>query len=576
MVMHKKRSISVCLSAVLLFLTCMSVIILTTSKASAQASSSGSLPTPTTDIIDVITINVPVSCSMSASGTDSHTANVNNGQTTGNIGTTNLKVICNDNSGYAIYAIGYTDDTYGKTVLTSSALGSTHDITTATTVNTGTSSWAMKLAAVSGTYAPIIAGSTGDSLKVTGDPDFSDYTAVPEEYTKVAYYISSTDTGNNATGSNLTTTYRAYISPSQPAGTYIGQVKYTLVHPYTAPEPVVCHPEGTTIATISCMQDVSSSNVATILASMTEGQQYTLADSRDSKEYKVAKLRDGNLWMTQNLDHDIVSTSGFYTNENTDIGYNTTTGEYDTATWTPSTATYPSYNHTWNMSTTTPESYDPGDLYWNGTESDFTDWDTYYNSCDYSSSVPVCDESLNPISTYTSSTGTAQYHLGNYYNWTAAVAMNDSSSYTTYGTLIEQSICPAGWTLPRIGTGDDTFYALFNEYSFTESSYTDTDNDGVHDAGENALWTNPLYFTAGGSCDGLLLGVGGGGYFWSPVVDDSGDAGDAYFGVGGYVDPSGSDDRGYGSSVRCVARPVSSTTSESGGGGGGGPEGPSN
>ena len=573
--MHKQRSISVCLSAVLLFLTCMSVIILTTSKASAQASSSGSLPTPTTDIIDVITINVPVSCSMSASGTDSHTANVNNGQTTGNIGTTNLKVICNDNSGYAIYAIGYTDDTYGKTVLTSSALGSTHDITTATTVNTGTSSWAMKLAAVSGTYAPIIAGSTGDSLKVTGDPDFSDYTAVPEEYTKVAYYISSTDTGNNATGSNLTTTYRAYISPSQPAGTYIGQVKYTLVHPYTAPEPVVCHPEGTTIATISCMQDVSSSNVATILASMTEGQQYTLADSRDSKEYKVAKLRDGNLWMTQNLDHDIVSTSGFYTNENTDIGYNTTTGEYDTATWTPSTATYPSYNHTWNMSTTTPESYDPGDLYWNGTESDFTDWDTYYNSCDYSSSVPVCDESLNPISTYTSSTGTAQYHLGNYYNWTAAVAMNDSSSYTTYGTLIEQSICPAGWTLPRIGTGDDTFYALFNEYSFTESSYTDTDNDGVHDAGENALWTNPLYFTAGGSYDGLLGAVGSGGYFWSPVVNNSYSARSAYFGVDGYVNPSDFDDRGYGSSVRCVARPVSSTTSESGGGGGGGPEGPS-
>ena len=574
MVMHKKRSISVCLSAVLLFLTCMSVIILTTSKASAQASSSGSLPTPTTDIIDVITINVPVSCSMSASGTDSHTANVNNGQTTGNIGTTNLKVICNDNSGYAIYAIGYTDDTYGKTVLTSSALGSTHDITTATTVNTGTSSWAMKLAAVSGTYAPIIAGSTGDSLKVTGDPDFSDYTAVPEEYTKVAYYISSTDTGNNATGSNLTTTYRAYISPSQPAGTYIGQVKYTLVHPYTAPEPVVCHPEGTTIATISCMQDVSSSNVATILASMTEGQQYTLADSRDSKEYKVAKLRDGNLWMTQNLDHDIVSTSGFYTNENTDIGYNTTTGEYDTATWTPSTATYPSYNHTWNMSTTTPESYDPGDLYWNGTESDFTDWDTYYNSCDYSSSVPVCDESLNPISTYTSSTGTAQYHLGNYYNWTAAVAMNDSSSYTTYGTLIEQSICPAGWTLPRIGTGDDTFYALFNEYSFTESSYTDTDNDGVHDAGENALWTNPLYFTAGGGYDGLLDGVGLVGGFWSPVVDGSGDARGAYFNVDGYVGPSDGNYRGNGYSVRCVARPVSSTTSESGGGGGGGPEGP--
>ena len=138
--------------------------------------------------------------------------------------------------------------------------------------------------------------------------------------------------------------------------------------------------------------------------------------------------------------------------------------------------------------------------------------------------------------------------------------MNDSSSYTASGTLIEQSICPAGWTLPRIGTGDDTFYALFNEYSFTESSYTDTDNDGVHDAGENALWTNPLYFTAGGLYNGLLLGVGFGGSFWSPVVIGSSSARGAYFYVDGFVYPSGYRGRGYGGSVRCVARPVSSTT----------------
>ena len=234
MAIHKKRIFGMYLTSFLLFLTFLSGLALSTPRTMAVHE-----PAPATDIVDVININVPVSCSMSATGTDSHTANVNNGQTTGNIGTTNLKVICNDNSGYAIYAIGYTDDTYGKTVLTSSTLGSTHDIATATTVTTGTSSWSMKLASVSGTYAPIIAGSTGDSLKETGDPDFSDYTAVPEEYTKVAYHTTSTDTGATATGSNLTTTYRAYISPSQPAGTYVGQVKYTLVHPTIAPTPEI-------------------------------------------------------------------------------------------------------------------------------------------------------------------------------------------------------------------------------------------------------------------------------------------------------------------------------------------------
>ena len=188
--------------------------------------------------VDVITINVPVSCSLVASGMNTHTATIQNGNTTSDIGTTNVKVTCNDNTGYALYAIGYTNDEYGNNKLTNATLGSTHDIITATTVTTGTSSWAMKLTKTTNSYTPIIAGSTDDTNRQTGDPDFSGYTAVPNEYTKVAYFPSSTDIGSGASGSNLTTTYRAYISQTQPAGTYIGQVKYTLVHPSTAGKPV--------------------------------------------------------------------------------------------------------------------------------------------------------------------------------------------------------------------------------------------------------------------------------------------------------------------------------------------------
>ena len=188
--------------------------------------------------VDVITINVPVSCSLAASGMNTHTATIQNGNTMSDIGTTNVKVTCNDNTGYALYAIGYTNDEYGNNKLTNATLGSTHDIITATTVTTGTSSWAMKLTKTANSYTPIIAGSTDDANRQTGDPDFSGYTAVPEEYTKVAYFPSSTDIGSGASGSNLTTTYRAYISQTQPAGTYIGQVKYTLVHPSTAGKPV--------------------------------------------------------------------------------------------------------------------------------------------------------------------------------------------------------------------------------------------------------------------------------------------------------------------------------------------------
>ena len=218
--MHKKRSIGVCLSSVLLFLTCLSVMALTLPSASAEES-----------VVTEVQLSVPISCSMSGTGMESHNAEVVNGRTQENIGLTTIKAYCNDPLGFAIYAIGYTDNTYGKTVLTDSELGSTYDIATSSTVVDATSSWSMKLAAVSGTYAPIIAGSSTDTLKQTGDPDFSDYTAVPEEYTKVAYRAASTDIGTSATGSSVTTTYKVHISPTQAAGTYVGQVKYTLVHP---------------------------------------------------------------------------------------------------------------------------------------------------------------------------------------------------------------------------------------------------------------------------------------------------------------------------------------------------------
>ncbi|MBQ3352985.1 hypothetical protein IJG89_01370, partial [Candidatus Saccharibacteria bacterium] len=306
-------------------------------------------------------------------------------------------------------------------------------------------------------------------------------------------------------------------------------------------------------------------NRQAIIASMTTGQQYTLTDTRDNKTYTIAKLADGNVWMTQNLDLDLDAETT-YTNEDTDIGYNTSTGTYGTAAWSPTRSTYSATNTqthqwcqggTWNSqygyceSNDTPESYDPGSLYWNlATDDNWTDWGAYYSTCDFSTSTPVCDQSENPISTYTSSTGTAQYHLGNYYNWAAALATNDSSVYGN-SDPVEQSICPAGWTLPRIGDGEGSFQALWEEYGYDE-------NNGFTNI--STLWSSPLYLAASGRFDGALYDVGDGGYFWSPVAYGSLFAGHAGFLVGGDAFPSGSSDRGRGYSVRCVARPVAEST----------------
>ncbi|MBQ3436546.1 hypothetical protein IJG26_01145 [Candidatus Saccharibacteria bacterium] len=546
------------------------------------------------DVVDQINITVPISCTISGTGMNTHNAEINNGTYQANIGTTTLHAFCNDNNGFAIYAAGYTGDEIGgtnsnKLVGTTSSGNATVETGLATSAgNPDVSNWAMKLAITqdSGDTTGTNAYTIDSAPNTSGGTDatFSQYHVVPNEYTKVAHKNSATDMTANTGGVKLTTTYAAYISKTQPADTYSGQVIYTLVHPANHSAPVACKPTGTTIGTntstdIQCMQDfasLSSANKATLISNMTEGTQYTLKDKRDGKEYTVAKLADGKVWMTQNLDLDLDSGTT-YTNLDTDLGWNTSTNQYDTASWTPSRSTYATTTNnihawcqggTWNTQdgyceqNNTPESYNPGEIYWNTTTSDWTDWDAYYDSCDYSTSTPSCNESLNPLSTYVSSTGTQQYHLGNYYNWAAAIASNDASVYgyddedpdTPFiNPEAHQSICPAGWTLPYANYNNSTnqsegdFANLWTEYGW------DSTNDEFSDITD--LTGAPLYFTPAGDFNGYLGNVGGGGSFWSSVAYSDYVAHRADFGVNGYADPAGYGGRDYSNSVRCLLRP---------------------
>ena len=373
--------------------------------------------------------------------------------------------------------------------------------------------------------------------------------------------------------------YGTYITPDLDYGTYSGTtITYIAIANYVGP----CNPNATTIQEAVCLQDFAGPNRDQIVDSMTPETQYTLMDMRDEKTYTIAKLYawvtpDGrnretearaetfDVWMTQNLDLDLDSNTT-YTNEDTDLGYNPRTQQYEAATWTPERSTYTTagswglfdrpINDNYPGGFVYPESYDPGDKYWNGRESNYDDWNTYYGTCSFNGpgAPPTnCNESLNPTSTYVSSTGIPQYHLGNYYNWTAAVAMNNSYQYGR-DDLIEQSICPAGWTLPRVGYGEDTFDSLWYENGFYDGgfmSYWYDNNDVRH-----ALWEEPLFFVAGGRWSGYLDGVGGSGNFWSSVTHGE-RAGNAFFStVEGYANPSYGDYRLYGQSVRCIARPV--------------------
>lgn len=289
---------------------------------------------------------------------------------------------------------------------------------------------------------------------------------------------------------------------------------------------------------------------------MTEEQQYTLIDKRDEKTYTIAKLKDGNIWMTQNLDLDIDSTKT-YTNKDTDLGWNASTHSYDTASWTPVRSTYLAEDASWCIGGTwnsqyghcsgnfTPESYDPGDLYWNG--------ELYVDSSQVSDS------------------GIPQYYLGNYYNWNAAVAVNDGSGYFTeeYHDInmsrsyydMDQSICPAGWTLPKAGneSGSGSFQYLYKQYGWTESSY--------QFSGDYKPYQSPLYFNYSSNYSGdssyTRSYIGYGGYYLTSVAMLDIWNSNAYtytavaesLGANGYGSPNqGGANISNGWSVRCIAR----------------------
>ena len=350
----------------------------------------------------------------------------------------------------------------------------------------------------------------GYSFKVD-DGNYGQYSGLPLDGDDADSGAILIDTSQAADSKVIGFKIGAKAASNQAFGNYSNVINFYIVsHPL---------PEEKTIEDIEYMQEfntLSYSEKNSVLASMRVDEQYQLKDSRDEKTYYISKLVDGNVWMTQNLDHDIVTTTDFYTPANTDVP------DY----WTASTATYAAGTTTWNESDTTPESYDSGNYCWGGVGYGLVD----------------CGTSLGEPN---------HYHLGNYYNWTAAVATNDSSSYDSpYGEVANQSICPAGWTLPTAGreTGSGSYENLLTGYGFSNFKMTDPH-----------IWEGPLYFPLSGNYqkNGGIGQVGLTGSYWSSVIDS------IHFAIlldigsissGDNVDPGGWSDRDLGFSVRCVAR----------------------
>ena len=312
------------------------------------------------------------------------------------------------------------------------------------------------------------------------------------------------------------------------------------------------------------------------------GEETTAIDTRDGKTYSVARLCMSAathtlpalntcdrtmLWMTQNLDLEF-GPSGAQTLSNADSDLNSV------SSWTPDTTTMQQpaviTNHApgsnsvvgWTNSSNKPYWGEGGDYYVYTSNDKNTD--TIYDS------MTAC------ISGNHTEEDCRHYHVGNYYNWSAAVASNDTSGTITDLTVMPNSICPKGWRLPngltgtdgaeiitefnQLGLANDITAGITTEHDTGSTTWINTGwaTDGFNkfrSTSTNALgYEAPLYFVRSGYLDGTsLYTYGGHGYLWSSTSQYATIAYDLGFHSGAF-DPAAQSGRYHGAPVRCVAR----------------------
>lgn len=263
------------------------------------------------------------------------------------------------------------------------------------------------------------------------------------------------------------------------------------------------------------------------------GDTLLATDTRDNKEYWVTRLADGHIWMTQNLDFDIDANTTFNSNT-TDLNviYNSFTGKYT------------EYNNGYTENN--------GVIYWTPASSATT--------ISFQNTGPVTgwgNSNTEPYSaSKTDSTETGHALLGNYYNWTASIASNDSSSLTqdTLNDISknpQNSICPKGWRLPTISNQPETTAGSTNEFARLNFLYNS--NRTNTDAG---LISQPVYFVRGGyipSSSSNFTDYSVDGLYRSSTIGDSGSSYSIDF-LAHRLDATYNGSRKSGYSVRCVAR----------------------
>ena len=549
-------------------------------------------------------VNVSAACSFTSHLDTAHTATIAPGTYSGasgseyanGIGKTTFTVICNDSGGYSIYAIGYANEEFGNNKLLATVNGSlapTYDIVTGTATSGDTSNWAMKLTAVSGSYAPNILD------------NYNNYHNVPSTYAKVATFASATD---GSVGSKMEATYGAYISGTQLAGTYNGKVKYTMVHPSTAEAPT--QPQPSTAGCISYWPNASgvtdtmgnqcslgNNASATLWASNFQRSGYGFAGWTDKFDW-VLNANDTNGNGTgANAGYHIYGPNATITTP-ADM---TTKGLSLYAVWVPNAGNLQSWNgcstmNTGNVTALTDQrdsnTYAVAKLAdgncWmienlrladkttdntpiaisstntNSPISTFTQlgasvdptstaWCTSNSAACDDQSMLFSGNTTNPATNMTASnTSTPVYSYGNYYNWYSATAGNGTYS-TGSGVVAAGDICPAGWHLPYGGSGTGTKGGNTSGGFYYLNYKLNNDQNITDGTASNKLRSYPQNFVYSGYVNGTsIYNCSSYGYYWSSTAYGSNYAYYMLFG-GSNVNPGTNGSLKYnGRMARCM------------------------
>ena len=475
----------------------ISAIVLSSIHSSATGSGSGSGT-------DSLTISISSACTLSSVVNTEHNTSTNVGTYTSDIGKTTITTLCNDGNGYSVYANGYSNNEEGNNKLINSSYPQ-YSIDTGLNTSGLTSQWAMKLNNIPDDPSP-----TPPTIESAYN---NTYGIVPSYWTKVASRASGTT--DMAEGSSFTTTYAVYAGSSQFAGTYQGRVKYLLTHSSYKP-------------TTFFMQDVANWGSEQI---PNAGDTIQAVDQRDYKKYYVTRLADGHIWMTQNLDLDLDPAKPLTSND-TDLTDHSLTGAYAD-----------DYNYDVNTGVII--------------------WTPERKTIDFRNTTVKgwANDANNPYSANKAdSTETGHASLGNYYNWTAAIASNNSSLLTqsTLNNMAnnpKNSICPKGWRLPTVSNQSEGVSGSTNE--FARLNYLYNNNSTVNTAG---LLSSPLYFVETGRIQNAELRLfENWGYAWSSTIQSSDSAARLAFSTQERIVITGYDNfydtsKSIGRPIRCIAK----------------------